>query len=229
MKTILLDVDGTLIDSNDAHARAWVEALEEAGFEPNYISIRKKIGMGGDHLLPNVTGIDIDEEEGREISESRSRIFREKYLPKLQAFPGTRELLLRLREEGYKLVIATSAPKEDLEALLKQGGLADLKIPATTASEDKSSKPDPDIIEAALKLAGAKPGEAIMLGDTPYDVSAAEKAGVRTIGLTCGGWVKDDLQPAVAVYENPADLLAQFEESPLATRRAAPARLSRAS
>lgn len=218
MKTILLDVDGTLIDSNDAHTRAWIEALEEAGFEPKYPAIRKKIGMGGDHLLPNVTGIDIDEEEGKEISENRGKIFKEKYLPKLHAFQGARDLLLRLREEGYQLVIATSAPKEDLEGLLKQAGLDDLKIPATHASDDKASKPEPDIIEAALKLAGAKPEEAIMLGDTPYDVAAAEKAGVRTIGLTCGGWMKDDLRPAVAVYESPADLLAHFDESPLGAR-----------
>jgi HAD superfamily hydrolase (TIGR01509 family) len=224
LKTILLDVDGTLIDSNDAHTRSWIEALEEAGFEPKYCAIRKKIGMGGDHLLPNVTGIDIDEAEGKAISKNRGKIFREKYLPKLQAFPGTREMLLRFREEGYQLVIATSAPKEDLEGLLKQAGLDDLGIPATTASDDKSSKPDPDIILAALKMAGAEPNETFMLGDTPYDVAAAEKAGVRTIGLTCGGWKKDDLRPAIAVYENPADLLKHFDESPLAGPGAEPLR-----
>jgi HAD superfamily hydrolase (TIGR01509 family) len=218
LKTILLDVDGTLIDSNDAHARSWIDALEEAGFEPNYCAIRKKIGMGGDHLLPNVTGIDIDEAEGKEISENRAKIFRSKYLPKLRAFPGARDLLLRLREEGYKLVIATSAPKEDLEGLLKQAGLDDLEIPATTASDAEASKPEPDIILAALKMAGAEPHEAIMIGDTPYDVAAAQKAGVATIGFCCGGWKKDDLRPAIAVYEGPADLLKQFDESPLGAR-----------
>lgn len=217
-KTILLDVDGTLIDSNDAHARSWIEALEEAGFEPKYPAIRKKIGMGGDHLLPRVTGIDIDEEEGQQISDRRGEIFRSKYLPKLHAFRGTRELLERLQAEGYQLVIATSAPKEDLEGLLRQAGIDDLKIPYATAGDDKSSKPDPDIVQAALKKVGAKPHEAFMLGDTPYDITAAEKAGVRTIAFCCGGWNKDDLKGAVAVYEGPWDLLAHLEESPLSER-----------
>jgi HAD superfamily hydrolase (TIGR01509 family) len=215
LKTILLDVDGTLIDSNDAHARAWVDALEEAGFEPHYVSIRKRIGMGGDHLLPNVTGVDIEEAEGKAISRRRGEIFREKYLPNLKAFPQTRELLLRLKEEGHPLVIATSASKKDLQALLEQAGLGDLDIPATTADDADASKPEPDIIFAALEKAGVKAADAIMLGDTPYDVAAAKKAGVATIGFTCGGWMKDDLDPAIAVYEGPMDLLMNLEESPL--------------
>ena len=214
-KTILLDVDGTLIDSNDAHARSWMEALEEAGFEPKYPSIRKKIGMGSDHLLPSVTGVSKDDPEGAAISKRRGEIFRQKYLPKLHAFRGTRELLERLRAAGYKLMIATSASKEDLEGLLKQAGLDDMELPSVSAGGGKSSKPEPDIIEAALHEAGASPEETVMLGDTPYDVAAAEKAGVSTIGFTCGGWMKDDLRPAVAVYEGPWDLLAHLNESPL--------------
>lgn len=217
-KTILLDVDGTLIDSNDAHARSWIEALEEAGFEPKYPSIRKKIGMGGDHLLPRVTGVDIDEEEGQQISKRRGEIFRTKYLPNLKAFRGTREFLQRLQAEGYQLVIATSAPKEDLEGLLRQAGIDDLNIPYATAGGDKSSKPDPDIVQAALEKVGAKAHDAFMIGDTPYDIIAAEKAGVPTIAFCCGGWNKDDLKGAVAVYEGPWDLLEQLDHSPLGER-----------
>lgn len=217
-KTILLDVDGTLIDSNDAHARSWIEALEEAGFEPQYPSIRKKIGMGGDQLLPRVTGVDIDDEEGQQISKRRGEIFRTKYLPNLKAFRGAREFLQRLQAEGYQLVIATSASEEDLEGLLRQAGIDDLNIPTATAADAKNSKPDSDIVEAALKKVGAKAKDAIMIGDTPYDIIAAEKAGVPTIGFCCGGWNKDDLKGAVAVYEGPWDLLEQLDHSPLVDR-----------
>lgn len=214
-KTVLLDVDGTLIDSNDAHARAWMDALEEAGFEPQYPAVRKKIGMGGDHLLPAMTGLAVAESEGREITKRQGEIFREKYLPQLKPFPGARDLIMRLRRDGYQMVIATSGKKGDVEQLLKQTGLDDLEIPMVTADDADASKPEPDIVEAAMKKAESRPHETYMIGDTPYDTAAADKAGVRAIGFTSGGWIKDDLKPAVAVYEGAQDLLNHFEESPL--------------
>lgn len=216
VKAVLLDVDGTLIDSNDAHAHAWVEAGRAFGHAIDYPRVRRLIGMGGDKVLPELTGVEEDTEEGRRIQERRGEIFRERYLPSLEPFPRARELLQRLRADGYTLVVATSASTEDMDALLEQAGIADLVEKRTSSSDADESKPDPDIVQAALKSAGARPDEALMLGDTPYDVQASGRAGVRCVALRCGGWGDEALGGAVAVYDDPADLLARYDASPFA-------------
>ena len=216
LRAVLLDVDGTLIDSNDAHARAWVDVGEEFGYAIAFDDVRWLIGMGGDKVLPRLTGLEEDSEEGARLLERRGEIFRERYLPRLRAFNGVRPLLERLQGDGCRLVVATSASEEDLSALLKQVQLEDVIGAATNADEAEESKPAPDIIEAALQKAKASPEDVIMLGDTPYDIEAAQRAGVRTIAVRCGGWSEAELGGAVAVYADPADLLAHYEESPLA-------------
>jgi HAD superfamily hydrolase (TIGR01509 family) len=217
IRAILLDIDGTLIDSNGAHAQSWVEALAERGIRATYEEVREKIGMGGDHLLPALgRGLSDDEEPGKTAAKRRGEIFRSRYLPVLKPFAGTRNLLLRFRESGFRLVAATSAPDSDLHLLLRQAGVEDLFDETTNADEVERSKPDPDIVRAALRKAGVKPHEAVMLGDTPYDVESAGRAGVPCIGLTCGGWSREALRGAIAVYEDPADLLENWGTSPLA-------------
>lgn len=213
---VVLDIDGTLIDSNDAHAHAWVDVGREFGHDIDYDRVRRLIGMGGDKVLPELTGVEEDTDEGQRMKERRGEIFREQYLPKLRAFPQTRALLERLRDDGYTLVVATSASKDDMDALLKQGGIQDLMEEKASSSDADASKPDPDIVQAALKSADARPVEAIMLGDTPYDVEASGRAGVRCVALRCGGWGDEDLGGAVAVFDDPADLLARYAESPFA-------------
>lgn len=215
---VVLDVDGTLIDSNDEHAHAWVDVGREFGIEIDFHHVRRLIGMGGDKVLPAVSGLQEDDPEGEKIKERRGEIFRERYLPKLQPFPDARKLLERLRDDGYALVVATSASKEDMDGLLKQAGIRDLIEEKTSSSDAEESKPDPDIVQAALKSADAEPGDAIMLGDTPYDVEASGRAGVRCVALRCGGWGDDDLRGAVAVYDDPSDLLSRYDESPFGTR-----------
>jgi HAD superfamily hydrolase (TIGR01509 family) len=215
-KAVLLDIDGTLIDSNDAHAQAWVDVGREFGHEIGYDHVRRLIGMGGDKVLPKVAGLEEDTDEGQRIKERRGEIFRDRYLPTLKAFPQARELLQRFRDDGHTLVVATSASKEDMDALLKQAGIQDLIEEKASSSDAEGSKPDPDIVEAALKSADAEPGEALMLGDTPYDVLASGRAGVRCVALRCGGWGDEDLGDAVAVYDDPADLLARYDDSPFA-------------
>jgi HAD superfamily hydrolase (TIGR01509 family) len=215
-RVVVLDIDGTLIDSNDAHAHAWVDAGREFGRTIDYRHVRRLIGMGGDKVLPEVAGIEEDTDEGQRMKERRGEIFRARYLPELQAFPHARALLERLKADGYALVVATSASSDDMDALLEKAGIQDLIEERTSSSEAKESKPDPDIVQAALKSADAAPDEAIMLGDTPYDVEASGRAGVRCVALRCGGWGDDELRDAVAVYEDPADLLARYDESPFA-------------
>ena len=212
-RVVLLDVDGTLIDSNDAHAKAWVETASEFGHDVAYEKVRRMIGMGGDKVLPELTGLQEESEEGKKILDRRGELFRKKYLPGLKAFPHARELLTQLKKDGYALVVATSASEEDLNALLEQGGLDDIIEKATSSDDAEESKPAPDIVEAALKKARASPNEAYMIGDTPYDVAAARRAGVEIIGVECGGWPVESLRGAVAVYKDPADLFTRYSES----------------
>lgn len=213
--TILLDIDGTLIDSNDEHAWAWVDVCEEFGFPCEFEQVRSMIGMGGDKVLPELTGIEEDTPEGERITERRGEIFRTKYAPTLLPFEGVRELLERMQADGYKLVVATSAGEDDLDLLLEQAGVADLIDRATTSDDAEESKPAPDIVEAALKKAKAKADESVMIGDTPYDVIAATKAGVRIVALRCGGWEDEELKGAMEIYDDPAELLNRYSESVL--------------
>lgn len=213
---VLLDVDGTLLDSNDAHARAWVDVLEEQGMPQPYERVRPLIGMGGDKVVPELTGFAAESERGKAIAARRKEIFDERHLPTVRAFPGARELVERLHADGYEVVVATSAQEEELEGLLRQGGLADVLPRRTSSSDAEASKPDPDIVEGALGKAGLAPGEAVMIGDTPYDLEAARRAGVRALAFRCGGWWDDDaLGGADAIYDGPAALLAALEDSPL--------------
>lgn len=213
---VLLDMDGTLIDSNDAHAHAWVKALTENGVDVEFKAVRERIGKGGDKLLPEVSGIDAESSKGKAISKRRSEIFLAEFLPNLRPFPGVEQLLTRMKEEGLELAVASSSKKDELGGLLRVSG-ADKFIKASTSSDDaENSKPDPDIIHAALDVLGHPPEQVIFLGDTPYDVEASLKAGIRVVALRCGGWSDTDLRGAIQIYDDPADLLARFDESPFA-------------
>jgi len=216
---VILDVDGTLVDSNDAHARAWIEAFDEHGIAVAFAHVRRSIGMGGDKLMPEVSGIDASSELGQRISKRRGEIFKARYLPQLKPFAATRPLLERFLADGFALAVASSAKEDELDPLLERAGVNDL-IPHRTSSDDAdNSKPDPDIVVAAVKRAGAGPGRSIMLGDTPYDVAAARRAGVEIVGLECGGWTREALAGSLAVYRDPGDLLAGYEQSPFAALR----------
>ncbi len=214
----ILDVDGTLIDSNDAHARAWVDAFRQFGFDVPYEKVRPLIGMGGDNLLPEAIGVELDSRTGEHLSTRRSALFKDNYLHTLRPFPGTRELLERMRAEGLELAVASSAKKEELKPLLQIADVADLVDSKTSSDDAESSKPDPDIVEAALKRLKMTPGEAVMLGDTPYDIEAAGRAGVKTVAFRCGGWDDEGLEGAIAIYDGPYDLLDNFASSPFARK-----------
>ncbi len=213
---MILDVDGTLVDSNDAHTRAWVEALAEQGVAVPFEKVRRLIGMGGDKLLPRVSGLQEDSPEGKRVSERRREIFLARYLPHLRPTRGARELLHHMKDHGLRLVVASSAKKEELKGLLRVCG-ADEVIQSKTSSDDvENSKPDPDIVHAALKEIALSAAEVLMLGDTPYDVESAGRAQVGVIAFRCGGWGDAELGGARAVYDDPGDLLARYDSSPLA-------------
>lgn len=213
LDTVLLDIDGTLIDSNDAHARAWVDALAAHGYVVPFERVRPLIGMGGDKLTPELTGLDPESGEAKRIGETRGEIFTGRELPRLRATPGARALLEHMKARGMKLVVATSAREDEVTALLEQAGVADLIAAASSADDAEHSKPDPDIVQAALRTVRRPASHAVMLGDTPYDVEAAIRARVPIIALRCGGWNDDGLRGATAIYDDPADLLAHYDRS----------------
>ena len=213
ISTVLFDIDGTLVDSNDAHARAWVEALASENIHVEFSEVRRAIGMGGDKLMPAVAGITEDSPIGQRVAKKRQEIFKKNYLPKLRPFPGARELVEGIKTRGLTAVAASSAKKDDLKPLLEVAGVATLLDAATSSDDAEESKPDPDIVHAALTRAKARPEDAVMIGDTPYDVEAATKAGVAVIAFRCGGWSDADLRGAREIYDDPADLLARMASS----------------
>ena len=210
---VILDVDGTLIDSNDAHAQAWLDAFNEAGLDVPYGRIRRSIGMGGDKLMPHVAGITEDTPDGKRISERRGEIFKAEYLPHIKPFPRVRDLLQRLEIDGYTLVVASSARKSELGALLDIAGVADLIAKKTSSDDAENSKPDPDIVQAALRRSGVAGDRAIMVGDTPYDVEAALRAGIAVVGVESGGWSRDELHGALEVHPGVAEIFLHYDDS----------------
>jgi len=221
-RAVIFDVDGTLVDSNDAHAHAWVRALGERGRRVEFSRVRPLIGMGSDKLLPAVAGLAADSPEGRAIVDRRREIFLDEYVRRLRPTRGARELLEWLRDDRLELYVASSANADELEPLLRVAG-ADKMIESVASSDAAPrSKPDPDIVRAALDRTGCPAGDVIMIGDTPYDVEAALRAGIGIIALRSGGWSDRGLAGAAAVYQDPADLLDHYDVSPF--KRPAPTR-----
>jgi phosphoglycolate phosphatase-like HAD superfamily hydrolase len=217
-RAVLLDVDGTLVDSNDLHARAWQDALALHGFPVELARLRKLIGMGGDKLLPAVSGLEEGSAQAKPLLEARKRIFTERYLPQVEPFPRHRALLERLVRDGYRLAVASSAGRDELTSLLARGHMAGFMEQTTSSDDAEGSKPEPDILHAALKKLDVSAEDALMLGDTPYDVEAAQRAGVAIVAVRSGGWSEAELAGAIAVYADLADLLARYDDSPFAQR-----------
>jgi HAD superfamily hydrolase (TIGR01509 family) len=215
MSAILFDIDGTLVDSVDLHAKAWQDVFEKYGKHVSFEQIRRQIGKGSDQLLPVFFSAEELQRFGKQIDQERAEHFRKEYLPRVQPFPKVRELFEQLRRDGVKVALASSSKKEDLAAYKKIAGIKDL-VEAETSSDDADrSKPHPDIFEAALASVGkSTPTHVLAVGDTPYDAEAAGKLGLRTVGVLCGGWEERELRDAgcVAIFRDPADMLANYEK-----------------
>lgn len=221
IEALLCDIDGTLVDSNWLHAAAWRDAFADEDIPLGIEEIRRQIGKGGDELVPVFVPEERCEEIGERLKKERQKIFEDEYLDQVKALPMAREFLVRLKEAGIRLSLASSCDKKSLKAYKKIVGMDDLVDEDVTADDAERAKPHPDIFQAALKKLGVAPERAIALGDTPYDAEAAGKAGVKTIGVESGGWSRAELQEAgcIAVYKDVAELLKQFDESPLGQER----------
>ena len=214
---VILDVDGTLVDSNRLHAQAWFDAMREAGLAGGTVAdVQRLIGMGSDKLLPAATGVDVGSEVGRRVAERRAELFRTLYLPTVRPVPGARELVETLRDSGYRLAVASSAEPEELARLLDVVGVGWLGERATSADEVDESKPEPDVVRAALRELDLPPERVALIGDTPYDVEAGTRAGVTVVAVRSGGWDDAGLRGAAAVYRDAAELRDRLATSPLA-------------
>jgi HAD superfamily hydrolase (TIGR01509 family) len=218
IKAVLFDIDGTLVDSNDFHVRAWEEAFLNAGkkFDPQVI--HDQIGKGTDMLVPTLMP-DADDAEQEKLGDAHGDLFKSRYLDRVKPFPGARDLLIRVRDAGQQVVLASSASKAELEHyldLLDARGIVD---ETTSADDVERTKPAPDIFATALeKVAPLAPEEVIVVGDTPYDVEAAAKCGIAAIALRSGKFPDEALREAgaIALYDDVAALLAGYDGSPLA-------------
>ena len=196
-----------------------MEAFATESIAVDFEAIRRCIGMGADKLMPAVAGIERESRQGERIARHRGKIFMNRYVPHLRPMTGADALARTIRDAGLTIVAATSAEPREVTCLLDIAGVTQLFDDAASSGDAKESKPDPDIVHSALRKADARPEDAVMIGDTPYDVEAAARAGVRAIAFRCGGWSDADLGGAIAIYDGPADLLAQFGASPLCVRR----------
>jgi HAD superfamily hydrolase (TIGR01509 family) len=217
-RAVLFDVDGTLVDTNDLHIAAWREAFRHFGHDVPAGDIKWQVGKGGDNLIPALLP-DLGDEERERIEDYRSGLYKRDYLPRAVPFPGVRPLFERLVADGIRIVLASSSNRHEVGFYLALIGCEDLVEDTTSKDDVEHSKPCPDIFEAALgKLAPLGAADALVVGDSIWDVKAACRAGLRTIGFRSGGFPDEALieAGACALYDGPRDLLACYSKSPFA-------------
>lgn len=216
IKVVLFDIDGTLVDSNFLHVEAWARTFADLHLAVPSWQIQRAIGADSAELLDRLIGSESDDMRER-AQELHSTHYRD-CMPRLQLLPGARELITALAGNGARIVLATSAPQEELDVLRKVLDIDEQTFAVTSAEDVEKAKPEPDIIAVALGKGDAAPEEAVMVGDSTWDMTAAATAGVRGIGVLSGGTGEDDLTRAgaIAVYNDADDLLAHLNDSPLA-------------
>jgi HAD superfamily hydrolase (TIGR01509 family) len=212
-RAALLDVDGTLIDANYQHALAWYRAFREHGIVLPVWRIHRHVGMGGDQLVPALVGEEVDEERGDAIRDSRDELYGE-LIGEVSPLEGAGALIADLRERGLVVVLASSSPEDEIEHYLGLLGRPDVDA-HTTKDDVDATKPEPDLVRAALGKAGTE--DAAMVGDTPWDIEAARKAGVETVTVITGGFSEQELREAgaAAVFDSVEDLRKRLDETPL--------------
>ena len=215
VEAALLDVDGTLIDTNYQHSLAWYGAFRRHGIVLPLWRIHRSIGMGGDQLVPALVGDEVEREAGDELRSAHDGLYG-KLIDDVEPFAGSRELLVELKERGLEVVLASSAPEDELDHYLELLDARDVADAWTTKDDVEATKPAPDLVHAALEKAGT--GEGVMIGDTRWDVESAAKAGIETVCVLTGGWSRQELLDAgaSAVFESVDDLRRRLDETSLA-------------
>jgi HAD superfamily hydrolase (TIGR01549 family) len=211
----ILDVDGTLVDTNYHHAIAWYRAFRRHGVAPAIWRIHRHIGMGGDQLVDAVAGHGVERERGDEIRAAEAELYME-LIEEVRPFDGARELIGELKRRGNPVVLASSAKQEEVDRYLDLLEARDLAHAWTTSADVEATKPEPDLVRAALDAAGTE--EAVMVGDTTWDVEAAARAGLETLAVLTGGYSAGELRDAgaVAVFDSVFELRSSLDGTPLA-------------
>ena len=214
MPAAVLDVDGTLIDTNYHHALAWFRAFRVEGIVLPMWRLHRHVGMGGDKFVSAVAGDEIEERLGDHLRDAWEKRFDE-LIDETEPLAGARDLIEELNRRGHQVVLASSAIERHVDAFLDKLDARELADGWTTKDDVEASKPDPDLVEAAL--AKARTRDAVMIGDTPWDVKAAKKAGIETICVVTGGFSRQELDEAgaAAVYESLTELKEDLDETPL--------------
>jgi HAD superfamily hydrolase (TIGR01509 family) len=216
MGAAVIDVDGTLVDTNYQHAIAWYRAFRDCGTVLQLWRIHRHIGMGGDQLVPSLTDERFERERGDEVRSAEKRHYME-LISEVQPMEGARELMEALHRRGHTVLLATSAKPDELDRYLDLLDARELADGWTSSADVRATKPEPDLVKAALEKAGAAPEQAIMVGDSVWDVKAAARAGVRTLGVVTGGFCEDELRDAGAidVFESVGALCRELDRTPL--------------
>ncbi len=224
VKAVIFDIDGTLVDSVDLHARAWQEAFAKFGKSVSFESARSQIGKGGDQLLPVFLSLEEQERFGKKLEEYRGELFKSKYLSQVKPLPRVRQLLERVKDDGKQIALASSAKEDEVEIYKRIAHIEDLVEEQTSSDDAARSKPHPDIFEAALqRLRDVTAKDAVAIGDSPYDALAAKKLGMTSIGVLSGGFPEADLRVAgySEIYRDCAGLLEHYEQSLIARKKVA--------
>jgi HAD superfamily hydrolase (TIGR01509 family) len=194
--TVIFDIDGTLVDSNYQHVISWHRAFRQHGYAVPQWAIHRHVGMGGDQLVGALIGEEGEESDGESIREFEAGAF-EELIGETETLEGASELLRDLRDDGATLVLSSSAKDKEVDHYLDLLGARDLVADWTTSADVEATKPEPDLIEAALEKAGER-RPTVLVGDTPWDVKAAERAGVPTLAVLTGGFSEEELREAGA-------------------------------
>ncbi|MDX1583157.1 MAG: HAD family hydrolase [Thermoanaerobaculia bacterium] len=207
LKAIIFDLDGTLIDSNDLHAKAWQEAFEHYGVHLDYETVRLQIGKGGDLLVPDLLGAKEMLAFGEEIEAFRKKHFRENFRDRIEPFEGIAESFTALREKSVRIVVASSSNEKDLSYYLDTLGVNDLIDDATSADDVDMSKPAPHVFAAALEKLGTEPATTLVVGDTPYDILAAHRNSLPIAAVRCGGFPERTLEKAELIFDDVPEIV----------------------
>jgi HAD superfamily hydrolase (TIGR01509 family) len=214
-RAVLMDIDGTLLDSPNAQAQSWLRVLQDFGYAVKFGQVRARIGMGQDRLLRELCGISADSARANRILAVRELLLRSHYLPRTPVFPLVHEFIARLQREEAEVLIATSAPRSEAMALLGHAQLL-TDFDHVVCKEDAAhSKPAADVVRAALQRTGVSPEHAIFVASSPYDLAAAHAAHVPCVALRSGGWPESALLDASEIYDDLGQLLDRLESSPL--------------
>jgi HAD superfamily hydrolase (TIGR01549 family) len=212
LKGIIFDIDGTLLDTNDLHARCWVAAFSHFGKEIDYDLMRHQIGKGGDLLVPDLLNAREMQRFGAKLKKYRGELYKREYMREAKPFPRIKQLFEVLNARGIKLALASSAEPDEVEYYTELLGVEKLLGGSTSTKDAKLSKPSPEIFEAALGQLGTDVTKTLVVGDTPYDVLAAHRASLAVAAVLCGGFERELLAKAEFLFDSAEDIEREIEK-----------------